>query len=286
MSDVDKIDKGSHTTKWIPGRELSVVWPSAQRLCDERRVAKMAAEFDPDLFGVVSISEQTFNGAHHIIDGQHRVALMELLFGPDERVPCYQFDCPDSERAAQVFDKLNSTQKKPQPIDMYRVRVTAGEETEVAVHRIITNLGYKVGYARREGVISAVQALTYVYRTHGADVLRAALGLIKATFGKDPDAVAGNVIRGYGLLLKQHPDLNTTRMVDRVSKRFTPSRLIGAVKTRRDADICSTEEAVKRILVDTYEFGLRSNSKIPLLSAGPAMNGRAPAERQAERAAA
>jgi hypothetical protein len=287
MSEVDKIDRSSHTTKWIPVKELGVVWQGAQRLCDEKRVDKIAADFDPDLFGVVSISEQTFDGVHHVIDGQHRVAVMNKVFGENERVPCYAFDCPDSERAAQLFDKLNSTQKKPQPIDMFRVRVTGGEETEVAVNRIITNLGYKVGHNRRDGTISAVQALVYVYKAHGPSILRSALSLIKATWGKDPDAVAGPVIRGCAMLLTEHPDLSMERMVDRVGKKYTPGRLVGAARMRRDADVCSTETAIMNILVDAYDFGLSSKSKLPMLRDRTALNGKGPhVEKQAEAVAA
>lgn len=265
------IDKSSHTTKWLRGDELAVVWPNAQRSIDEKRVAKIASEIDSDMFGALSVSEQTFDGVHHIIDGQHRHSAMIAAFGVEQRMPCYAFDCPDAERAARLFDKINFSQKKPGSLDRFRVRVTGGEEAEVEINKIVIGMGFRIGGNRRAGQIAAVEALSNVYKRHGPLALRNALSLIKATWGRDPDAMSAQLIRGYGLFLAEHPNVSFDRMVDKMGKRFTPGRLIGAIKGVRDRDMCSTEAAVRNILKETHDQGLRGNGKVaPLKLVGVA----------------
>lgn len=257
------INRASHTAQWIAVKDLSVVWSNAQRPCDDKWAQKIADNFDADLFGVVSVSMPNGSGVYHVIDGQHRVAAMKLLFGENEKVPCNVFDAAEPARAAHIFNQINTSRRRPGRIDIFRVRVTAGEEVEVAVDKIIRSLGYKVGYNKIDGNISAVEALTYVYKIHGSDVLRYSLNLIKSTWGLSADAMIAPIIRGYAAFIAEHgKDAKWERMVDRVSKKFSPGHLLGAARSLREGLQCSTDEAVKQVLFNAYNHGLRGNGKI------------------------
>lgn len=261
------ISRASHTTQWIAVKDLSVVWSNAQRPCDDKWAERIAQDFDPDLLGVISVSQPNASGLYHVIDGQHRVAAIKALFGENEKVPCNVFDATEPARAAQLFNRINTARRKPQRLDIFRVRVTAGEEIEVAVDKIIRSLGYRAGWKNSEGMIAAVDALTMVYRKHGADVLRYSLNLIKATWGLSPDAVIGPIIKGYAAFVAEYGmDAKWERMVDRVSKKFSPRHLLGAARSMREGMQCSVDEAVKQVLVNAYNHGLRGNGRIAPLS--------------------
>jgi hypothetical protein len=252
-------------------RRRWVVWANAQRPCDDKWASKIAEAFDPDLLGVVSVSKPNGSNVYHVIDGQHRVAAVRLLFGENEKVPCNVFDADDPARAAQLFNSINTARRKPQRIDIFRVRVTAGNETEVAVDKIIRSLGYRVGWKNSDGMISAVDALVTVYEKRGADVLRYSLNLIKATWGLSPDAVIGPLIKGYAAFVAEYgTDAKWERMVDRVSKKFSPGHLLGAARSMREGMQCSVDEAVKQVLINAYNHGLREQSRVsPLANKTP-----------------
>ena len=133
-----------YALKWIPVKDLSVVWAGAQRKFDAAWAKQIADAFDPDLFGVLSVCPDGKPDIYHTIDGQHRKAAVQSLYGDNEQVPCRVFDTTDPARAAEMFDRINTARKKPHPVDLFNVRVKAGYEDEVTINRIVKSLGYKV----------------------------------------------------------------------------------------------------------------------------------------------
>lgn len=252
-------DKSSFSTKWVSVKDLSIVWANSQRLFDENWAKQIADSFDPDMFDELIVTLPNGNGIYHIVDGQHRKAAIQSLYGEDEKVPCRVVQAADPARAAQIFDRCNTARKRPSPIDMFKVRVTAGNETEVAVNRIVKNAGYTISSNLRDGNIAAVQALVSVYRSFGADVLRDTLTIIQATWGLDKHAVSAPLIRGFGAFMSEYGrKANWQRVSDRVGKQYTPGRFIGAAKTAREMLRGSTADAVKQVIVNTYNHGLRT----------------------------
>jgi len=250
--------KQAHTTKWIPVKNLSVVWAGAQRELDERHAQHIADNFDPDMFGTLAVTLPNGNGIYHVIDGQHRKAAVQGLWGDEEKVPCNVFDANSPDRAAQIFDKINTHRKGPRPIDAFKVRVTAGNEVEVAVTAIVEGLGYKISSDHSDGMVAAVGALTGVYRSFGPETLKNTLKILQATWGMDRNAVVASIIRGYGAFLAQYGNkANWQRLVNNVQKRFTPGQFLGAVRSARDFRRGSTADAVTYVLLTTHNHGLK-----------------------------
>lgn len=254
------IGKAAHTTKWIRVKDLDVVWAQAQRHLDEKRAAKIAEEFDPDMFGVLSVTKVGDNGMYHVIDGQHRRRAVQILWGETEMVPCNVFDASSPARAAEIFDAMNTSRKSPQAIEIFKVRVTAGTEPEASVNKIITGLGYHVANASKmDGALRAVTACVSVYKRFGAAGLRDALFVIQGTWGKAQESVDANMIRGYAEFLATYGErIDRQRLVDRVAKQYTPGRLMGAAKSAREMFRGSVSENIGKVLVSTYNHGLRS----------------------------
>ena len=250
-------DKSAFATKWLPVKQLSVVWASAQRPFDASWAKEIADNFDPDIFDELIVTLPSGNGLYHVVDGQHRRAAVQTLYGDDECVPCRVVHADDPARAAAIFAACNTARKRPTPIDMFKVRVTAQQETEVAVDKIVRGAGYKIG-STKDGNIGAVQALVSIYKSFGAETLRDTLAIIQATWGLDKNAVAASIIRGFGAFMAEYGHkANWQRVNERVAKQFTPGRLEGAAKTAREMQRGSSADAVKQVIVNTYNRGLR-----------------------------
>lgn len=251
--------KASFATKWIPVGQLSIIWANAQRPFDEAWAKQISEAFDPDMFDDLIVTLPNGDGFYHVVDGQHRKAAVQMLYGDSECVPCRIVDAADPARAAAIFDRCNTARKRPQPLDMFKVRVTAGNEVEVAVNKIVKAAGYKIDGGARDGNISAVQALVSVYKAFGPEVLKNVLQVIQTTWAMDKNAVVAPIVRGFGAFMAEFGhQANWQRVSDRISKQYTPGRLLGAAKTVREGQRGSTADAVKQVIVNTYNHGLKT----------------------------
>lgn len=263
---MSEFTKQDYATKWIPVSQLSVAWAKAQRTFNEKHAKKIADNFDPDMFGVLSVSKPNKDGIYHIIDGQHRKAAIQALFGDRETVPCNIFDVSDQARAAKMFDRINNSRKATSPLDRFRVRITAGSEVEVTINNIVNSLGYRIEMVNgREGVIGSVQALTAVYQQFGPEVLKKALKTIQDTWGMDYNSVSAPLLRGYGAFIAEYGSgIDHKRLVSSVAQKYAPGSLLGSAKgAKQIMGITSMVEAVKYILLRTYNAGLKKDKLTP-----------------------
>jgi hypothetical protein len=251
--------KSEHATKWLPVKSLTILWPDAQRPLDEKHVDRLAKNFDPDMFGVISVCKPNGKEIYHVIDGNHRRLAIEKLFGPDEMVPCNVFDAPDPARAAKLFNEINTGRRPVNAVDRFRVRVTSGAPTEVAVSAIIKNMGYRVSSSTEDGAVRAVAACTKVFKRFGGEVLTISLLTSRTAWGKVARGTDEAIIGGLSEFYAEFgPQVDRGRLCEKLAKSFTPDRLLGAARSARDVYRCSTASAVSRVIQNLYNSGLRA----------------------------
>lgn len=251
-------NRSEHATKWIPVKDISVVWAAAQRGLNEREAKRIADEFDPDAFGVISVSLPNGAGHYHCIDGQTRVTAVKMLWGEKESVPCNVIQAEEPAIAAEIFLKMNAGRNRPGALDLFKVGVAAGRKTEVAVDKLIGGLGYRIGMDYQDGTISAVSALKLVYTRYGAEVLKDTLLVIQGTWGRDRDSTTGAIIQGYARLLNEHgSSVDRQKLVNKIAKKMTPGNLLARARAAREMFGGSLSENVVRVLVTTYDYGLK-----------------------------
>lgn len=253
----NQAQKGFKEIRWIPVKNISVIWAEAQRPLNEKHAQNIADNFDPEMFGTLAVTKPNGHGIYHAIDGHHRKVAVERLWGKDEMVPCQVFDAEDPARAAQLFDHINSARKTPQPLDLFRVRVTAGNEVQVGVNAIVLKCGYTVT-GRQPNSIACVAALEGVYQTCGPVILEATLRLIKKIWGVDQSAVCAPIIRGFGMFLSEFRHVDVDKLVQCMSNKYTPARLQGAARTAREMNGGILPTAVRDLTVATYNATVRS----------------------------
>lgn len=250
---------------WIPVKNLSVVWAQSQRPLNEKHAQNIADNFDPEMFGTLSVTKPNGRGIYHTIDGHHRKVAVEKLWGGDEKVPCQVYDAEDPARAAKLFDHINSSRKNPNPIDLFKVRVTAKEEVEVAVNKVVNKCGYVVAtkHGKLENAIACVSALKAVYQSYGPEVLENVLNLVKAIWGiQDQGATEAHIIRGFGEFLSEYRDIEWKRLRENIADKYAaPSRLQAAAKMGKEMHGGKIPTEIKKLMVTAYNSGLRSSSK-------------------------
>src|ERR1700746_4105136 len=248
-------EKLDHRVKisWIQIKYLSVIWVSAQRPFKESQAKRIADDFDPDCFTPLQVSAADENGMHHICDGQHRHAAMQMLWGADEKVPCQISNIRDPARAAQMFLKINSQRRAPTSLDKFMVSVVAHSENHVAIARIVNKAGYRITRSKEDKCICAVDALMVVYRRFGDHTLESILKIIQATWGTDGNAVIAPIILGYGEFVHEFGSkVNWQRLTEVVAKKFTPGNLMGMAKSVKEINGGSLGNAVATILLTHY----------------------------------
>lgn len=249
-------NKGFREINWIPVKDLSIVWAEAQRPLNERHAQKIADNLDPDVFGTISVTKPNGKGIYHVIDGQHRVVAVSKKWSREEKVPCQIFDAVDPARAAQIFDSVNSGRRKLQPIELFKVRVTGQNDLQVEVNKIVNKCGYHIGH-RNANSIQCVSSLEGVYQSYGPVVLEASLRLIRKMWGDENHAVGAVILRGIGMFLSEFRHVDFERLAQVVSRKYTPSRLQGAVKMAKEMAGGLGPVIVRDILVATYNSSVR-----------------------------
>lgn len=253
-------DREDINIRWIPVGKLINKWPNAQRR--EKIIAhakKIAGNFDPDKFGVLTVTMADDSGYHHVIDGIHRSTAVLLLWGEDEKVPCQILPTKDPVRAAEIFLGLQS-RRPVTPIDNFRVSVQAGNPDSIAINKVVRSLGYRIENSRADGCISAVGALKQVYLRYGPDVLKDALSIIQATWGMSAAAVQKPLITAYGRLVGSHfHTLNYGRTTEVMKKRFShPDKLLGLVSGVKELTGATSADVVYKTILDNYNRGLKA----------------------------
>ncbi len=255
---MNAIDQADHPVKWIPVSDLSVIWILAQRDFNQKVADKIAAEFDPDYFGTITVTLPNGHGIYHVVDGQHRVAAIRGMWGETEQVPCVVVNAEDPKRAAQIFSRINAGRKKPTAVELFKVAVTAGGPAEVAINRMLTDMGYVVQSKSADGTVGAVGACLFIYNRCGIQILRKTFLIIQGVWGKEADSTDASFIRGIGAMLSEYRHIDEQRLVDVMTKKFTPYKLIGAARTFKEMMGGGVAENVTRVLIQSYNEKLRN----------------------------
>lgn len=255
MSKLGK-DHGFHETEWIPVKNLSIVWAEAQRPLNKGHARRITDNFDPDMFGTIAVTKPNGKGIYHVIDGQHRIVAVTEMYGQEEKVPCQVFDAVDPARAAQIFDEVNSGRRALQPVELFKVRVTAGKELQVEVNKIVNKCGYFVGH-RNANSLQCVGALEGVYQSYGPLVLEAVLRIYRKMWGEEN--VNSVIVRGIGMLLSEFRHIDFERLATAISGKYTPARLLAAAKTAKEMAGGTAPALIRDILVARYNATVRGD---------------------------
>lgn len=138
--------------------------PAIQRPLDMNKVRRLFKEFTPVGVGTLAVSRRSKPTRNIVLDGQHRLEVLRLKLQEDgpKAIRCEVFEGLTIEQEAALFLTLNNT-TKPRAVDKFRIAVTAGDPTAVAVQKLLDSYGLVLATYPRNGNISAVDVMRRIY---------------------------------------------------------------------------------------------------------------------------
>lgn len=265
------------TTSWVPLDSLKFDHAVNPRTPDQarRRVDAIVRDFDPDKLGYLTVSRRDQNGTYVVLDGQHRVAALRRLGYDDQKVECRVYEGLTAQQEADIFLGLN-TVRTMSAIHQLLAGIAAGRQPEADIARIVESLNLRIGDQCADGQIAAAKALRVVYgggrvrrvkpESH-PKLLQATLRLILSTWGRQQDALAGQIIEGVGFFLARYgSDVEVSVLVEKLAKNGTPNKLIGEGRALRSAHDLTLSSAIAWRITDIYNKGRVKNRLASWLS--------------------
>ena len=155
----------------IPARHLFVDH-SYQRPLDEDRITKMVADFNPELLGVIDVSDRG-DGTFAIVEGQHRWAAAREAHPEHDGVHlvCLVHTGLTATDEARLFHQIDVRRRSLSGWDRWKARRGAGDPVVAEIEAVVTGHGLLVDPAPRDRAVAATRALETVYELGGQQLL-------------------------------------------------------------------------------------------------------------------
>lgn len=252
--------KPDRVTFQMEERKVGDLWvdPNVQRNLKKARVSKMAATFDPNALGVLTISYRSPRRLH-IIDGQHRYRAAEAA-GYTGTIQTQEYHGLTVPEEAALFRLLNTTEKVSR-IDQFLIACVEQDPAAVQLASFLADAGWSVGSTTMEGRLSAIGSLERVYALD-PEAAAAALHVLTKAFGHRPAAVQGSLIEGLGRMLARYRrDVD----LDDLAKRLAgvpggPDGLVGNARGQQLTRTGNLSTQVARVITNLYNQRRRTTA--------------------------
>lgn len=245
--------------RWIALADMKVS-PVAQRKLRRYHVDRIAADFDPERVGNLTVNIRD-DGTIYIIDGQHRAEAMRQVGWGDQQVQCWTYEGLTEKEEADLYLDLSAVL----PIgafEKFGIGVTAERVDETDIDRVVRAQGLSISRDKGAGRIRSVAALRKVYARSGGPGLARTLGIIRDAYG-DP-GLEGPVIDGIGMLCARYDgQLDQARAVKQLSAAHGGvNGLLSTAETLRKKTGSPKPVCVAATAVEFYNRG-RGAGKLP-----------------------
>lgn len=234
---------------------------SYQRALDEKRVKKIAQDFTPEIAGVIVVSRRA-DGSLYVVDGNHRVSAMRSI-GRKYAVANI-FDGLSDTEEADLFRRLNTSQKKPSFNEVLVASIAAGNEESVAYKALLDMSGVKYSFNANCGTdkcfIAHKQGLMAVKR-FGAQVFLSTLRILNMSVQR----LDGALVSGLANVLHSYPGIKRDRLTQVLS--ITPYEDIIRTTASFAGVIYSGNGAyvsLAKAIVSFYNKGLTARNRLDL----------------------
>lgn len=259
-------EAAKRTTVEVKLDELIVDLDTGQRALDQGRVNRLAADFQADALGVLTISLRP-DGSRAIIDGQHRQTAA-LQVGYDRAVTAVQYEGLSPADEAVMFLHLNNT-KQVQPIDKFRARIIAGEVKATAIKRVLDEHGWIVRISQEDWSLTAISAAEKVYDGMGvvqgddATLLHNVMTVISSAWNGQATSANGALLTAMGKFLGWYgTDVDYEKMT-RDLAGVKPRNLLADFRTLKDIQRVDMSNAGARVLQGIHDSGRRTATRLP-----------------------
>lgn len=179
--------------------------PLYQRPLDEKRVAKIAKEFNGDLFNEPKVSYR--DGKYWVFNGQHSIAAWRYLHGGEDKlVHCKVFKGMTWRDECEAFMEQNGISKDPTTNEKLNAAYNSKNPDVVDMVEKCKLCGFVVDFknSKTPTRIVATTALFRAYKTLGGEAFLDMMTAIKEAWYGDMDAVSQQIISGMTAFYKTY----------------------------------------------------------------------------------
>lgn len=249
----------------IPARQL-MVDHNVQRPLDTARAERIAADFDPNALGTFVVSRRA-DGTYHLIDGQHRHAVVILLGHEDWNLRCEVHRGLSLAEEARMFRLLNNS-KPVGIIEKFLVRYVEGDPVAVTITDVLSGKGWTVSTSKIDSNFCAVGAIEKAYRKaeaqrvgNGADHVSWLMDVVTKSWGFKGDGVRAEIITGLSLVSLRHGDaVDAKKLIDELTVLpGGPRGLVGRARSLKDFRRGTMGDAMAELIVNMVNSKRRLN---------------------------
>lgn len=158
---------------------------SIENIASMTLIKRIAVNWDWSLCQPLVVSRRD-DGQLYVLDGQHRLEAARMR-GDISMIPCVIVNCANREDEARTFSEFNTRRKPLTSLEIFRADYAAGDPTAVVIMHRLSLHGLKLAKGtnnqdRRTGEIGNIGGLKACLKTHGEEVLDAALFLTAEAF--------------------------------------------------------------------------------------------------------
>jgi hypothetical protein len=198
--------------------ETKVDWPSFQFLdveklamdkkyqrdLSKKRVARIADEFDPDLFGAITVSARD-DGTFAVIDGQHRTVGASLR--GIKQVPAFVTSANDVHQEASTFVSVNTLRKATTPYQTWNAAAFADAASpEARSNKILAEHGLRIAAHGGANTIKAVGTLKWILDRGEVPLLEDTINILDKHWRGMDNCFADKLIKGVAMFLWIYED--------------------------------------------------------------------------------
>lgn len=218
-----------------------------QRELDQKRVEKIAREWDGDLMNEPKISYR--DGQYWVFNGQHTTAAWRAInHGEDKPINCKVFKGMTWLEECDAFVKQNGISKDPTTNDKLKAANNSKDPEVVDMVQKAKLCGFVVDFSMSKTPtrIVATSALFRAYKSIGSEAFLDMLTAIKEAWYGDIDAICAQIITGLATFYKTYGGNFTREKLVEALKDTTPARIIARGKADSKRSNTYTREIVKQ----------------------------------------
>lgn len=235
-----------------------------QRTLQMRRIALYAARFNAAQIGLLEVSDR--EGSLWIVDGQHRVALLIRMFGPDVLCPAMVHRKWSYVEEAERFGYVNRHRTAVTALDTYKADREAGVLDVLAIDRIMERHHLRVGDVYTEGVVQSATRLRSCYARYGSSMLDSVLDVLNLIWGKEREAYSSDVLGATCWVLHTYAAaLDVGALIDVTrSQYYTAKALVARARSRRGEHGGDLSMNLAYLLIESYNAQLPKTRRLPM----------------------
>lgn len=239
---------------WIKFTELC--YADYQRSKELKRVRNIAENLDPNGIGTITVCYR--NGCYYVVDGQHRIAALELL--GYEGVTCQIIYNLSYEDEAALYNVLNN-HKSQTPLSKFNAKLEAEIPDAVNLNILVNKLNLTIADKNGCGGIKCISTLERWYNFN-PDVLERALIILCLSWPGNMHALNTQMIEGTCLFVKNHGQkIVTLKLIERLKTYVGgPTTFLVAAKGHPAFHTVPTQ--VEETLRGLYNYKLKAQQRI------------------------